>query len=432
MPLGVLLRNENILDEMIDILESLQKYVPVKRTTENFYVDGEGEISLEIDHFSHVLNGGDQLSNARVRGSQGIRANSSTGSDRLEGFVPVIEDWHAKVILLKSVWARLYKTSSSSDCGTLYQLRNVINRRNVVSRPENDVNSCEEFFILIVKAYTIVAAMNVFGMSEITDFPVEEIFPTLTKEEEKSSIIESAASVIVEEYVKLSYPTCLPKKPDHIKEYAKDVLTMGLFYMEFQDAIREGDGKRVLICWKFLMLIYRATGHVNYAKEALTLLCQYHYLFPKRLAEQLIWSRFINTQGQPGTNIPADLHMEHLNRLCKESLSNLGANKTPKAIQRIGRALGPLQQFLQNFDITTKVEKGGSSHTIRSESADLKIIVNELKKQDVFNNSPGRKYQSFPKHTCNCYKGINKRKLKKWMQKHFSAFLQSSHLNIKL
>lgn len=37
---------------------------------------------------------------ARARGSQRIRSNSETGRARLEGLQPVVEDWHAKVVLL--------------------------------------------------------------------------------------------------------------------------------------------------------------------------------------------------------------------------------------------------------------------------------------------------------------------------------------------
>ena len=59
--------------------------------------------------------------------------------------------------------------------------------------------------------------------------------------------------------------------------------------MEFQDAIREGDGIRVIRCWKFLLLWFRSTGHTNYAIEAMTLLSQLYHLFTPRLAEQLIW-----------------------------------------------------------------------------------------------------------------------------------------------
>lgn len=58
------------------------------------------ELKITGDHFSHVLFGGDQLTVARARGSERVRMNSDNGVSRLEGLIPVIEDWHAKVVLL--------------------------------------------------------------------------------------------------------------------------------------------------------------------------------------------------------------------------------------------------------------------------------------------------------------------------------------------
>lgn len=43
-------------------------------------------------------------------------------------------------------------------------------------------------------------------------------------------------------------------------EYAKEVLTHSLFYLEYKDAIREGDGIRVLRCWKYLLLFFVLQG----------------------------------------------------------------------------------------------------------------------------------------------------------------------------
>ena len=37
---------------------------------------------------------------ARARGSRRSRFNSERGIERLEGFEPVIEDWHARVCFL--------------------------------------------------------------------------------------------------------------------------------------------------------------------------------------------------------------------------------------------------------------------------------------------------------------------------------------------
>ena len=126
---------------------------------------------------------------------------------------------------------------------------------------------------------------------------------------------------------------------DNVYNYACEVLSLGLLYLEYKDAIREGDGERVMKIWKYLLLLFKASGRTNYSIEALTLLSQYYLILPSRLAEQLKWSRFVNTTGLPGHNISCDLHMEHLNREAKTAIKGLGANKSQKAILRTGRAI---------------------------------------------------------------------------------------------
>ena len=62
-------------------------------------VNNYEEVTTEKLH--HVLIGGDQLTAERVRGAQSMRQNSTHAAGRLEGYIPVSEDWHAKVCFLQ-------------------------------------------------------------------------------------------------------------------------------------------------------------------------------------------------------------------------------------------------------------------------------------------------------------------------------------------
>ena len=101
VPLGVILKNENVIDDMVDILDTLHRYVPKHTRTETIDVptkDGSSrKVDMQLHHFHHILLGGDHLTAARVRGSQRAQKNADSGEERLEGLVPVIEDWHAKM-----------------------------------------------------------------------------------------------------------------------------------------------------------------------------------------------------------------------------------------------------------------------------------------------------------------------------------------------
>lgn len=105
VPLGVILKNENVLNEMVQILDRLHNYVPMTQTEQEFDVvhddDDVEHLSITVDHFHHILLGGDQLTVARVRGCQRIRNNSESGRACLEGLLPVAEDWHSKMCYLK-------------------------------------------------------------------------------------------------------------------------------------------------------------------------------------------------------------------------------------------------------------------------------------------------------------------------------------------
>ena len=74
-------KNENLNDDMIDIMETIQeKYIPK--------VNEESGLKT-------VSFGGDQLTEERARNVQMGRSDERTKEERLEGLWPKNEDWHA-------------------------------------------------------------------------------------------------------------------------------------------------------------------------------------------------------------------------------------------------------------------------------------------------------------------------------------------------
>ena len=101
--------------------------------------------------------------------------------------------------------------------------------------------------------------------------------------------------------------------PDGIFDYACAVLNDGLLLLEFRDAIHEGDGERIVRCWKLLMY-FRVAGHTKYTLEAFTFLVKVNGVASPRLHQQLFWRRVVNYKFGCGKNISVNLNMEHLNR----------------------------------------------------------------------------------------------------------------------
>ncbi len=99
--MGVLLHNENKLDEMSKILDHLMKFVPtLPKEGEISLPDAASKVTFDDTRFFKILLGGDQLTAARVRGTQALRVTQDKACDRLQGLIPVVEDWHSRMALV--------------------------------------------------------------------------------------------------------------------------------------------------------------------------------------------------------------------------------------------------------------------------------------------------------------------------------------------
>lgn len=297
-----------------------------------------------------------------------------------------------------------------------------------MKKPTKAPDQCEDFFLCVVEGHVLTAAMVLFEMPELDSRPNNhDYFPLLSEKKtpiERKQLFLLATNALVEKYVDLSIgkqETCAQPQSkekskkrskrkskkrtkttrkcdnrDYVLQYASEVITLGLFLMEFVDSVREGDGERICRCWSFLLVIFKATGRKNYAIEAFKLLAQLNFVFSPRMAAQLKWSRTVNVHGLPGRNIAMDLHMEHLNRILKGCISCQGSNKS---IQRVGKTIRELCEIAHSFDTENGISTGSGKHRRKSNTADLKKIINALSGAEVFSEKPRRKHAHFPKYT---------------------------------
>ena len=100
VPLGIQLKNELKHEDMVSIMDSLHDYVPTTCHEEERRISTGDSVTSQKHSFHRVILGRDQLTTARAQGSQKIRMNSDTALDRLEGLLPVTEDWHTRLCLL--------------------------------------------------------------------------------------------------------------------------------------------------------------------------------------------------------------------------------------------------------------------------------------------------------------------------------------------
>lgn len=176
----------------------------------------------------------------------------------------------------------------------------------------------------------------------------------------------------------IDYPSSSSKGDDHVQTYANEVLSLGLLFKEFVDAIREGDGERIIRCWRYFLPLFKCLDRTNYSIEAFNLLFEYEYALTERMKQELVWECTINVHGKPGRNVPMDLHMEHINRHCKQCMGTLGSNIGEKSVSRIGKSIGELMEVTHQFDSVNRVRVDSGHHPRRSVEKDMKKILAQL------------------------------------------------------
>jgi hypothetical protein len=211
------------------------------------------------------------------------------------------------------------------------------------------------------------------------------------------------------------------KSSDDMFNYQSSFLEVGMLLANFYDAISEGDGQRVVRCWKFILLYLVQDGASSrkYALEAFYLLCQINSTLSPRAAHRLIWNRFYKTKSCPGGNIPLDLALEHFNRLIKILIRNLGPNGLNKrAIDRYCDALAVNKSILDNFDTLCGVTRRSGKHYCRSVAADLQKIVKELLDQNALVFQEKRDLSHFQGFQDSLLSNSDLRSLFKWITTH--------------
>ena len=203
--------------------------------------------------------------------------------------------------------------------------------------------------------------------------------------------------------------------------YACARLSIGMMILNFEDAVKEGDGERITRCWKFMTLIFRAYNHTKYALAGLELQLNLKALLTPFQAHSLTWNRTVNTKGGKGKNIALDLRLEQLNKVLKDMLRCLGVNVNEKSAQRCSKALESVETIMGNMDAVMQIKKATGKHILAKRDNDFKIILKELNERgEVFecNPCPERNYKSFSNFNRNILGRIDFPMLNKWIKRH--------------
>ncbi len=245
--------------------------------------------------------------------------------------------------------------------------------------------------------------------------------------EVNQSLLSGVAQTVVKEFTVI--PEALLGESvidsgDKVHGYARVLCHFASLVLLFVDAWKEGDGERVLRLWKILMLHFHAERKTKYALEALRLQFQVTTLQPY-LSHQLTWGRFINTHGGQGRNLPCDLHNEHINKLYKDIISNMGANFTKTASTWAARSVSSLHRMSMAFDKQTNIRPEATAHSTRSDEKDVKTVVAVLQKAEVLNVIVNRSHRMFPNFSPDPLHKLNREHMRTWIKKKAKVYTRS-------
>ena len=162
--LGLLELNENKQQDMVEILSHINnRYVPYQ------YKEDDDHAFQPSEPIMHLQFGGDQLTAERARNSKKAVINGQKSHERLEALLPHAEDFHCMMNFVDLIYSKFYHTNSSSDVGTMYQLRNKVDRRNVLTDTKKNYRACNSFLQDVLDGYIVACAMKHFGISSPDD-----------------------------------------------------------------------------------------------------------------------------------------------------------------------------------------------------------------------------------------------------------------------
>ena len=274
-------------------------------------------------------------------------------------------------IFVQGIYKILFKSSSGSEKGTLSQLKILINN-SVNTNPAKNMKACEDLLLITLHAHVTAAAKSILSDKQYDN-------------------VKDLAKEIIVRYLFL-HPDDKVVTKDKKCLYALQVLTLTFLWHGFNDAVHEGDGDCLLVYWKFFTVVFKVTRHSNYFKEAVLFQLQYLFLLPKRQAEQLKWSRFVNSKGRKGCNISCDLHIEHLNRRLKTVMK--GMHCDVKAIDYAAKAIGIIHRICEDLEEETSYAEG-DKHERETFFKECRLMVNELMEQNIFMEHSERRHASF-------------------------------------
>ena len=167
--------------------------------------------------------------------------------------------------------------------------------------------------------------------------------------------------------------------------------------LQLEDTAREGNGERKLMNQKLLIPLFKSVSlHIKYAIEMFTAVSQVEIKVIERMSEELKWDYFTSWSSAAAKNIEEDMAQEIYNRISKQIVQRMGANKSMASIGKISMAVGGIKAIRDSFDVSIDLRPDSSKHHTADSTNDELGMIQELVALKPFEHQSGRAHASFP------------------------------------
>ncbi|XP_014670054.1 PREDICTED: uncharacterized protein LOC106811048 [Priapulus caudatus] len=151
--MGVIPEHPSTTAGVIRITDVLQKYVP----------------QMENGQLYTVPCHRDALTMERIIDAKRARAAGHTKLERLEGVEPVPQEFHKRGIMLQDTLNSLFDARSAVERGTLFNMKNVFNHRNLKKHVMGNFNHVDDFMHFVTDAMICYLALQLCSLNSLDE-----------------------------------------------------------------------------------------------------------------------------------------------------------------------------------------------------------------------------------------------------------------------
>ncbi|KAK1227067.1 hypothetical protein PQX77_009900 [Marasmius sp. AFHP31] len=357
----------------------------------NAEVDEARVKELKLDNIPQFwerarLVAGDQLSLARLRALQNIRAGQEGGYEALLSHILIPGIFHIKMADMTGVVPTHFGRIGNPSC--IAHDNAVLNRLPITVTSLPSYRICRDIVFTSYYARVLHCFLLVSKKPTLKAY-ADSIESFKQLQDDAAKVYDQFANTNT--VIKLRSERELRGRGygDVVFENAVLFLRDALYSHELTRAVKAGDSGRIVLVLKIWALSFRGSGRTKYAYEMLHLIHNLTHVWPKEVVKIVLNNWLVNTTGRANRFLEVDLLQEHLNYWIKVFFKAHGSNMSWDWIEMIAPCVNILRH-LANVMNETLGARQGSRHSSVDLQNDIGVLMKSLQENQVYEVQDGR------------------------------------------